>query len=43
MIAGAGARGPDGVERLRAVMVCEAVKRSMREGKPVEIAQDVES
>ena len=33
----------DGVERLRAVMVCEAVKRSMREGKPVEIAQDVES
>lgn len=33
----------DGVEGLRAVMVCEAVRRSMREGKPVEIAQDVES
>ena len=33
----------DCVEGLRAVMVCEAVRRSMREGKPVEIAQDVES
>jgi predicted dehydrogenase len=32
----------DGVEGLRAVMVCEAVRTSMREGKPVEIAQDGE-
>jgi predicted dehydrogenase len=32
----------DGIEGLRAVMVCEAVRRSMREGKPVEIAQDGE-
>lgn len=32
----------DGIEALRAVMVCEAVKRSMREKRPVEIAQDGE-
>ena len=31
----------DGVEALRAVVVCEAVKRSMREGMPVEITQDL--
>jgi predicted dehydrogenase len=33
----------DGIEGLRAVMVCEAVRRSLREGKPVEIAQDGEN
>lgn len=31
----------DGVEGLRAVMVCEAVKKSMREARPIEIASEL--
>jgi predicted dehydrogenase len=31
----------DGVEGLRAVVVCEAIKRSMKENQPIEVSMDI--
>lgn len=42
VIRGLEAPNCTGIEGLRAVLVCEAIKKSMREGKPVEVTLDDE-